>query len=427
MNELIAERSRLGQPGRTDLGLMGVDWEERINFDRMRRERLAKLKAALAATDIDMLFIFRTEDARYTLGFRHHLGPAFIVGNATIVLARDADPIMFSMDWEQSRTSMPWLREEQLQPRANLREIVGVRDWADRLKGLLGSELKDKKIGVDIWTPGMAAVFREAFPGCEFVDGYPVMLNAKRVKTVDEIECLKAANAITEAGMDAAINALRPGIRECEVLAIAWKTFVSLGSEWTQCANIVSSGPYTAPYRRYTSDRILRAGDLVIIDIGACFAGYYGDLTRTWMCGDLLPTPREKELFQQSYYALFSACAAAKAGATTADVYRAAKPYILDLLGHGAGTNPWETPHLSPLSEKEPHVLEAGTALNIEPYSGEPGIGGFRLENNLIVREGGPDIYTTYPFDGRFLDDTHPLDRTTGRTSERLYGQVRRA
>ncbi|GIS07823.1 MAG: hypothetical protein CM15mP111_4380 [Hyphomicrobiales bacterium] len=52
-----------------------------------------------------------------------------------------------------------------------------------------------------------------------------------------------------------------------------------MGSEWTQCSNIVASGPYTAPYRRFTSDRIIRNGDPVIIDIGACFNGYYGDLT----------------------------------------------------------------------------------------------------------------------------------------------------
>ncbi|HXH85874.1 MAG TPA: aminopeptidase P family N-terminal domain-containing protein, partial [Nitrospira sp.] len=238
-------RSKLGSPGRSDLGLMAVDWEERINFDRMRRQRLQRIKDALASSDVDLMFIFRTEDARYSVGFRHHLGPAFIIGNASVVIAKDADPILFTQDYPQARITMPWLTEDQIQPRANFREgVEAAQVWADRLKGLLGNQLKNKKIGVDVWTPGMAKVFQAVFPTCEFVDGYPIMLDAKRIKTVDEIECLKAANSMTEAAMDAAIRAIRPGIRECEVLAIAWQTMTALGSEWTQCANIVASGPY---------------------------------------------------------------------------------------------------------------------------------------------------------------------------------------
>lgn len=413
------ERSHLGTTARTDLGLMGVDWEERINFDRMRRQRLQRLKEALNNSDADLLFIFRTEDARYSVGFRHHLGPAFIIGNATVVLARDSEPILFTQDFPQASRMMPWLSTDQIQPRANFREVEGAREWAGRLRSLLG-DLKGKRIGVDVWTPGMAKTFQEVFPDCEFVDGYPISLEAKIVKTVDEIECLKAANSMTEAAMHEAIEMIRPGVRECEVLATAWQTMTSLGSEWTQCANIVASGPYTALYRRYTSDRIIRLGDLVVVDIGACFNGYYGDLTRTVICGDIMPSRRERELYQGCYFSLFNSCAQGKAGNTTADVYNAAKPNILtDMLGHGAGTNPWEPPHFSPIAESEPKVLQEGTAINLEPYAGELETGGIRLENNLIVRRDGPEIYTTYPFDERFLDDTHPLDKTTGRMIRR--------
>ena len=95
------------------------------------------------------------------------------------------------------------------------------------------------------------------------------------------------------------------------------------------------------------------------------------------------------------------------------------------MLGHGAGTNPWESPHFSLMSEKTPFTLVPGIAINLEPYGGETGVGGFRLENDLITTEGDPDIYTTYPFDERFLDDVHPLDKTTGRASKRLFDQVR--
>jgi Xaa-Pro aminopeptidase len=405
-------------------GLMGVDWEDRINFERLRRERLEKAHRALSESNVDMLFVFRTEDARYLTGYRHHLGPAFILGNAVVILPRDGEPTLFTMDFEFARTRMHWLPKDRILPRANFREPGAIRQWAHQVKHLYG-ELHGLTVGVDIYTPAVAQVLREEFPRTEFVDGYGVLLRAKIIKTEDEVECLKVANAMTEAAMDVAIRSLRPGIRENEVLAIAWYTMTALGSEWTQCANIVCSGPYTHPYRRFTSDRIIREGDLVIIDIGACFNGYYGDLTRTWLCGDLVPTPEQKRVYQACYTALFNACAQARPGNTTADVYRAAEPHVLDSLGHGSGVNPWEPPFFSAYSKEDPVPLRAGMQFNLEPYAGEPGVGGVRLENNLVVREHGPEIYTTYPFDERFLDEVHPLDVSTGRVRRPTFVEPR--
>jgi Xaa-Pro aminopeptidase len=399
----------------TDLGLIGVDWEERIDFGRLRRERLEKAKDALRASEADVLFVFRTEDARYLTGYRHHLGPTPLLGNATVVLTPDSDPLLFTMDYEHCRQRMPWLPAESIQPRANFREEVGIGKWAELLRSLIG-DLNGKTIGVDLWGPTLEEHIKSVFPNSDFVDGYKILIAAKVIKTADEIACLKVANAITEAGMDAALAALRPGVRECEVLAAAWQKMTTLGSEWTQCSNIVCSGPYTAPYRRFTSDRVIREGDLVIIDIGGCFNGYWGDLTRTWICGDIRPTPEQMDLHQKCYDALWNACAASRPGNTTADVFAAADPYVLDSLGHGSGVAPWEPPYFSAHSKEDPLVLRPGMQFNLEPYAGQPRIGGVRLENNLVVTESDPDIYTTYPFDERLVITLHPLDTTTGRT-----------
>jgi Xaa-Pro aminopeptidase len=399
----------------TDFGLLGVDWEQRIDFDRLRRERLAKAKAALAASEADVLFVFRTEDARYLTSYRHHLGPTPLLGNATVVLTPEAEPMLFTMDYEHCIARMPWLSEDSIQPRANFREEVGIRKWAEKVGSLVG-DLDGATIGVDLWTPTLEEHLRAAFPNCEFVDGYRILMEAKIIKTQDEVSCLKIANAMTEAAMYAALETVRPGVRECEVLATAWYTMTRLGSEWTQCSNIVTSGPYTAPYRRFTSDRIIRMGDPVIIDIGACFNGYWGDLTRTWTCGDIKPTQEQRELHQKCYDALWSACDASRSGNTTADVFAAADPYVLDSLGHGSGTAPWEPPFFSPHTKEDAVELRPGMQFNLEPYHGEPGVGGFRLENNLVVTEDGPDIYTTYPFDERLVIDVHPLDTSTERS-----------
>jgi Xaa-Pro aminopeptidase len=398
-----------------DVGTMGVDWEERIDFGRLRRERLEKAQAALAASAADLLFVFRTEDARYLTGYRHHLGPTPLLGNATVLLRPDEDPILYTMDYEHCRTRMPWLAEECLRPRANFREDVGIKKWADSIESAVGS-LDGKTVGIDLWNIALEEGLRRALPNTNFVDGYKILMDAKIIKTEDEVACLKVANSMTEAAMDAARGVLRPGIRECEVLATAWYTMTAMGSEWTQCSNIVASGPYTAPYRRFTSDRVIRSGDPVIIDIGACFNGYWGDLTRTWICGDIKPTQEQREMHQKSYDAVWDSCAASRPGNTTADVFAAADPYVLDSLGHGSGMAPWEPPYFSPHTKDDPTDLLPGMQFNLEPYAGEPGIGGFRLENNLVVTDDEPDVYTTYPFEEQLVIDVHPFDSSTGRT-----------
>lgn len=399
-----------------EFGFMGVDWEERIEFGRLRRERLQKAKDALAASDADVLFVFRPEDVRYLTGFRSHMGPALLLGIGVCVLPKGGDPILFTMDIAHAKARMSWMPEGSIQGRANCRTEGGMKDFVDRVRSLIGNKVNGK-VGMDVWTPVMWKALSEALPDTEFVDGNAILNNAKIIKTQDELECQRAACMITEAGFDAGLRMLKPGVRECEVLAEAWRAFTALGSEWTQCANIVCSGPYTAPYRRFTSDRIIRDGDLVIVDIGACFNGYWGDFTRTYVCGDVDPTPEQIELHQEAYDALFNACAAAKPGNTNADIYREIQNPNGDHLsgGHGAGVNPWEPPWLSGFTPDATIELKPGMIFSIEPYAGKPGIGGFRLENNVIVTEQGPDIYSTYPFDARLVKKVHPLDKTTGR------------
>ena len=400
----------------TEFGFMGVDWEERIDFDRLRRGRLQKAKDALAASDLDALFIFRYEDVRYLTGYRSHMGPTAALSFGASVLPKGGNPLLFTGDEDHCHARMPWMPHDAILPRPNTRTFEGMKAWATKVRSIIGSQV-DGKVGIDIWTPQMEAALKEALPKTEFVDGYKVLMQAKMIKTRDELECQRAACIITEAGFHAALRVLKPGVRECEVLAEAWRTFTALGSEWTQCANIVASGPYTAPYRRLTSDRIIREGDLVIMDMGACYNGYWGDFTRTYVCGDIDPTSEQIELHQECYDTLFNACAQAKPGSTNADIYaQLQNPHSGGMSGgHSAGVNPWESPWLSLYTEDNRTVLQPGMIFNIEPYAGIPGIGGIRLENNVIVTEEGTEIYSTFPFDQRLLKTVHPLDKTTGR------------
>jgi Xaa-Pro aminopeptidase len=405
----------------TEFGMMGVDWEERVDFDRLRRERLKKAKDALDKSGADVLFIFSLEDVRYLTGFRSHLGPVITLGLAAAVLPKGGDPILCTMDIVHARARMPWIKSENIMDRPFIRTEGGTKKWAEEIKTRIG-KLAEGKIGVDFWSYGLSQWLPKCFPKAQFVDGKEILTQAKIVKTRDEVECQKIANMITEAGFQALLDNLKPGVKECELLGIAWDKFTELGSEWSQCANIVCSGPYTAPYRRFTSDRVIREGDMVIVDIGGCFNGYWGDFTRTFVCGNIKPTREQIELHQESYNTLFNACGEAVVGKTNADIGKhlndpKGNPNSDGLSGgHGAGTNPWEPPWVTSLSPEAIMPLQKGMLFSIEPYAGKPGIGGFRLENQVFVGEKEPDIFTKLSFDERLVKDVHPLDKTTGRT-----------
>jgi len=404
-----------------EFGMMGVDWEERIDFDRMRRDRLQKTREAMEKYDVDVLFVFDLVDIRYITACRSHLAPTPSLGRAAVVLPRGGDPILCTMDVSLCRSSMPWLKPENILRRPSIRTQSGTKQWADEIKGRLG-ELAEGRISVDIWTKGFSDWFPQNFPKAEILDGKEILHHAKIIKTQDEIECHKIATMITEAGFQALREHLKPGIKECELLAIAWQKFTELGSEWTQCANIIVSGPSTAPYRRFTSDRVIREGDLVIVDIGGCYNGYWGDMTRTYLCGDILPTKEQIDLHQECYNVLFHACAEAVVGKTNADIAKhfndpRENPHSDGVSGgHGAGVDPWEPPWLQQFTPDDVVPLQPGMIFSLEPYAGIPGIGGVRLENQLVVTAGKePDIFTALSFDERLLRDIHPLDRTTGR------------
>ncbi len=403
-----------------EFGMMGVDWEERIDFSRMRQERLQRTHEAMKKAKADLLLIFALEDVRYVTGFRSHLGPVALVGMAGAVVPRGGDPFLCTHDIIHARARMPWIKPENVLDRPFVRTEGGTKKFSNEIREKVG-KLAEGRIAVDIWTFGMSQWLPKFFPKAEFIDGREILNNAKMIKTRDEIECQKIVTMITEAGFEALLQKLKPGVKECELLATAWNKFTELGSEWTQCANIVCSGPYTAPYRRFTSDRVIREGDMVIVDIGACFNGYWGDFTRTYVCGNVRPTKEQIDLHQEAYDTLFNACAEAVVGRTNGDIGKHLNHPVTnansdDLSGgHGAGVNPWEPPWVANLTPDAIVPLQRNMLFSIEPYAGKVGVGGFRLENQVFVGEKEPEIITPLSFDERLLRDVHPLDKTTGR------------
>ena len=203
-------------------GIMRSDWEEGIDFDRMRKDRLEKERAAPAGTYADALFCFRLENVRYLTSYRPYGFPMMFWVLASVVLVNDGTtpPLLYTMDVDHSRLRMPWVSKTTfLSPGGGLESAAGAEQWGKELM----SHLKDLgikkmgKIAVDSWSPDMYEGFPKAFKGVKFTDGQQVMLSARVIKTWDEIQCLKMAHLITMAGVHAGLEALKPGVKECTV------------------------------------------------------------------------------------------------------------------------------------------------------------------------------------------------------------------
>lgn len=375
-------------------GPMQADWEIRIDFDKMRRDRLEKTKKAMDEADVDYLLLFRTENTRYTASVRWMYWPTVRIGGIPIVaVPRDDELAVWAKDVDHITKSLSWLpkgRVKEGQPEVDLYDDLD--DFIEDLNKTFGPNFKRAKIGVDIWSPAMYEVLPKKFPNAKFVDGQKVMLSARKTKTPEEIACLKMGYAMSEAGMQAALDIFKPGVREGELLGACFNKFGQMGSEVSQCSEVINSGPGTWPYRRHLSDRIIQAGELVNMDFGACFAGYFGDYSRTFVCGRH-PSKRQLEIMREAYDLQMAAADAVKPGVAPADL---CKKLRRNSLGHGIGIAAFEWPHLR---KKDKFEIEAGMIFCLTALTHNE-TGGSHLEDQVIVTNKGCEIFSTFPYAG---------------------------
>ncbi|MFQ5861062.1 MAG: M24 family metallopeptidase, partial [Dehalococcoidia bacterium] len=341
-------------------GLLSVDWEQRIDYQRMRRQRLEKAQRHLAESEADALLLIAPENVRYVTGLRSQDMPQVHFGRAACLLLSDREPVVYTPFREYAEEALPWLRGRvsRLSP-WGMDTLEGAQALAQDVRAWL-AELgaTPGKVGVDFWTPALVKALPEGLPGVQWVDGQGIIMQARMIKTEDEQACLKMAYAVTAAGMEVARQVLRPGVRECEVQAACFATMYALGSEWQQQSGIITSDTY--PYRRLATDKIIGYGDLVVMDVGARVNGYMGDLTRTWVCGKgARPTKEQVRVHMQAYRAMKRAEEAVGPGVTTREVYRACgeENIMSALLGHGLGLGN-EPPLIGPIPRETVFTLQ---------------------------------------------------------------------
>ncbi len=228
----------------------------------------------------------------------------------------------------------------------------------------------------------------------------------RAVKNEDEIRLLKQSVRLNERVFQLVYNTIEPGMTELEIALALELTMRELGAEGPSFDTIVAFGTNAARPHAVPTDRVLRSGDIVLIDMGLVLHGYCSDMTRTFVAGKPRSTYLERLRIVRK--AQLAAIAAIKDGAICRDVDQAARTIISNAgygeffghgLGHGVGLAVHEDPSLSPRCRKK---LRAGMVVTIEPGIYLPEWGGIRLENMAVVRQGGCEILNK---------DTTGLDR----------------
>jgi Xaa-Pro aminopeptidase len=394
-------------------GHMAVDYEERVNFDRLREYRLARAREALASSECGAFLLFDFYNIRYTT--QTWIGGA--LGDKMTryaLLTRTSGPTLwdFGSAARHHRLFAPWMdpsdsRAGMLGMRGAIAPSAGLMESAVReIKDLLqDAGVADAPVGVDIVEPPF--LFEMQRQGLTVVDAQQLMLDARVIKSPDEIILLNQAAAMVDGVYQDIVEVLKPGIRENEIVALANKRLYEMGSDQVEAVNAVS-GERCNPHPHNFSDRLIRPGDQAFFDIIHSYNGYRTCYYRTFGVGS--STPSQRDAYTRAREWMDAAIAVVRPGAGT-DEIAAVWPAATDFgfenemaafglqFGHGLGLGLHERPIISRLnSMKEPIELKVGMVFALETYCpADDGFSAARIEEEVVVTEDGPRILTLFP------------------------------
>jgi Xaa-Pro aminopeptidase len=404
-------------------GTTGVDWENRLDVPRLRRERLDRLKAELDRSDLGALLTFDFHNIRYMTAT--HIGTwAMDKMIRFALLPRGGDPVLwdFGSAARHHQLYTPWLDEphdaEGRGPhygaRAGISTLKGAispgaglaADVAAKVAQVMNDfGLAGQPVGVDVIEPPVWFALNEL--GIPVVDGQQVFLEARRVKTPDEIGLLTQAASMVDSAYEELYDFLRPGVRENECVGLVSKKLFDLGSEHVEGVNAIS-GERCSPHPHVFSDRLIRPGDPAFFDILHSYQGYRTCYYRTFAVGSA--SAAQRGAYKVCRELMDNAIELVKPGATTAEivsVWPTAQEFgfadeeaaFALQYGHGVGLSIWERPIFSRLTSLEhPETLEVGQVFALETYwPADDGWGAARIEEELVVTETGCEVLTKFP------------------------------
>lgn len=404
-------------------GTNAVDWENRLDLGRLRAQRLAKLKDGLERSDLGALLTFDFHNIRYMTAT--HIGTwAMDKMIRFALLPRGGDPVLwdFGSAARHHQLQSTWLDEPHAA--AGRGEHYGARAGISTLRGAISPSanraedvamkvasvmrdfgLEGQPIGVDVVEPAVLFALQQA--GFPVLDGQQAFLEARRIKTSDEISLLTQAASMVDSAYTELYEFLRPGVRENECVGLVSKVLYDLGSEHVEGVNAIS-GERCSPHPHVFTDRLIRPGDPAFFDILHSFMGYRTCYYRTFAVGSASRAQRDAYAICREL--MDKAISVVRPGVTTADVV-SLWPKAQDFgfadeeaafalqYGHGIGLSIWERPIFSRLTSFDsPETLEEGMVFALETYwPAADGWGAARIEEELIVTATGCQVITKFP------------------------------
>ena len=404
-------------------GSMNVDWEERWNVERLRTYRTGRARDALAASDLGAVLLFDFNNIRYVTST--HIGEwARDKMTRYALLSRGGDPHIwdFGSAAKHHRLNCPWLRTENIHAgMIGLRGAVApdaglFRDAAREIAAILKAEgVADMLLGVDILEPPMLTALEAE--GVTVRDGQQVMLDAREVKSIDEILLLNTACAMVDGAYQHIADRLKPGVRESELVAEVTRLLFEMGSEHVDNINAVS-GERCSPHPHVFSDRLIRPGDQAFFDIIHTFIGYKTCYYRTFSVGT--STDAQRDAYKRAREWIDASIELMRPGVGTDEVARvwpraeefgfSSEMECFGLqFGHSVGLFLHERPIISRLNSLDhPVEIKEGMVIALETYCpAKDGISAARIEEEVVVTRDGPRVITKFPSDELFVANAY--------------------
>jgi Xaa-Pro aminopeptidase len=395
------------------LGPMAVDFEARVDFQRLHRYRLGRARQALEASKLGALLCFDVNNIRYITSTK--------IGEwerdklcRFALLARGGEPILwdFGSAAVHHRLYVPWLRPELCKAglvglRGTVPPAFGLmRRHAEEIASLLREAgVADMPLGVDIIEPPMMFELERA--GLKVADGQQTMLDAREIKSIDEIALLNRAAAMVDGVYQLINEELKPGVRESDIVATATKFLYEHGSDDVEAINAIS-GERCNPHPHNFTDRMIRPGDQAFFDVLQAFMGYRTCYYRTFNVGRA--TPAQHDAYKQCREWLDRSIALIRPGVSTdkvASVWPRADEFGFPdemsafglQFGHGLGLALHERPIISRLvSLEHPLEIKEGMVFALETYCpAKDGYSAARIEEEVVVTDTGCRVISLFP------------------------------
>ncbi|MCG8355286.1 MAG: Xaa-Pro peptidase family protein [Kiloniellales bacterium] len=375
--------------------------------DTLHRIKQEKIQRAMERAGYDALLLFKAEAVRYVTdfyvkGFRPFMEPEYLV-----LVPRGGAPAVGHSSGSDD------LRIRYKSDIEDTRRLPAVHEWSGVIGEMIGDYgLQNARIGTDFIPFMVCDALRAAFPGISFENAADIWVEITAVKHDLEVDLIRNSVRIADLGMRAAIEAVRPGIREYEVAAEAEYAMRKAGSEMTPFIPAVSSGANASMFERVATEKTIEAGEMVIMDVGAVVKGYTGDLGRTVICGE--PTPKQREVYRAAYDSVREVVKAVRPGVTCHEVDRRARE-VIEEAGWGRYQHAGNTGHQlgyglhgDPLIHRDVDVpLVENMVICLEPrvvLPDQPEVGGAHLEDVVVVTKDGAEYLNDTPYDERLLN-----------------------